>query len=101
MQSNANNVLLRSDGNCYNTCMQKSVKDPIVEEVRKHRMEHTLEFGSDLAAICANLRSVQTASGFKVVRLAPKKLSATNVVSHPDHNLCKRMQPRKSPFEGG
>jgi len=49
------------------------MKDPIVEEVRKHRMAHTRKFGGDLAAICADLRSVQKASGHVVVRLAPKK----------------------------
>jgi hypothetical protein len=50
------------------------MKDPIVEEVRKQRMEHTLKFKGDLSAICANLREVQIASGHKVVRLAPRKL---------------------------
>lgn len=53
------------------------MKDPIVEEVRKHRMEHTLKFGGDLSAICADLRSIQTASGHKVVRLAPRKPEPT------------------------
>ena len=45
------------------------MKDPIVEEVRKYRMEHTRKFGGDLAAICADLRRIQNASGHKVVRL--------------------------------
>ena len=49
------------------------MKDPIVEEVRKHRLEHTKKFRGDLAAICADLRSVQKASGHVVVRLEPKK----------------------------
>ena len=50
------------------------MKDVIVEEVRKHRMEHTRRFRGDLSAICADLRSVQTSSGHKIVRLAPRKL---------------------------
>jgi hypothetical protein len=50
------------------------MKDPIVEEVRRYRMEHTQRFQGDLSAICADLRSVQIASKHKVVRLAPKKL---------------------------
>jgi len=50
------------------------MRDPIVEEVRKWRMEHTKKFGGDLSAICADLRSIQEASGHKVVRLAPRKL---------------------------
>jgi len=49
------------------------MKDPIVEEVRKHRMEYTRRFRGDLAAICDDLRSIQVAPGHKVVRLAPKK----------------------------
>jgi len=49
------------------------MKDPIVEEVRKHRMEHTQKFGGDLAAICADLRTIQTVSGHEVVRLSPKR----------------------------
>jgi hypothetical protein len=49
------------------------MKDPIVEEVRRHRMEHTRKFKGDLAAICEDLRAVQIASGLKVVRLTAKK----------------------------
>jgi hypothetical protein len=50
------------------------MKDPIVDEVRKHRMEHTRKFSGDLAAICADLRSIQAASGHEVVRLSPRRL---------------------------
>ncbi|MFH1436012.1 MAG: hypothetical protein ABIJ56_09880 [Pseudomonadota bacterium] len=49
------------------------MKDPIVEEVRKHRMEHTRKFKGDLLAICADLRSIQISSGHKIVRFAPRK----------------------------
>lgn len=49
------------------------MRDPIVEEVRKHRMEHTRKFAGDLAAICEDLRAVQIACGHEVVRLAPRK----------------------------
>lgn len=47
------------------------MNDPIVEEVRKNRLEHTREHHGNLAAICADLRAVQEASGHKIVRLAP------------------------------
>jgi len=53
------------------------MKDPIVEDVRKHRMEHTLKFQADLSAICADLRAIQIASGGKVVRLVPRKQEPT------------------------
>ena len=57
------------------------MRDPIVEEVRKHRMEYTRKFRGDLSAICIELRSIQNASGHKVVRLAPKKLESTKIFS--------------------
>ena len=55
------------------------MKDPIVEEVRKHRMEHTRAFRGELSAICDALRSVQIASGHKVVRLSPIGLNSARV----------------------
>jgi hypothetical protein len=50
------------------------MKDPIVAEVRKHRMEHTRKFKGDLRAICADLRAIQSTCGHKVVRLPPRRL---------------------------
>lgn len=50
------------------------MRDLIVEEVRKYRMEHAQKFNFDLIAICDDLRSVQRASGHKVVRLPARKL---------------------------
>jgi hypothetical protein len=52
------------------------MKDPIVEEVRRHRMEHAKRLKFDLAAICEDLRSIQRSSGHKVVRLPPVRLKA-------------------------
>jgi hypothetical protein len=53
------------------------MKDPIVEEVREHRMEHTRKFGGDLKAICEDLRAIQKTCGHKVVRLPPRRLEPT------------------------
>ena len=53
------------------------MKDPIVEEVRKHRKEHTIKFHGELSEICADLRRVQETSGHEVVRLAPRKIGPT------------------------
>ncbi len=50
------------------------MKNPLVDEIRKNRLLHTQKFGGDLAAICADLRSIQTTSGHTVVKLHPKKL---------------------------
>ena len=55
------------------------MKDPIVEEVRGYRMEHTRKFRGDLAAICEDLRAIQKASRHKVVRLPAKRLPHTKV----------------------
>ena len=48
--------------------------DPIVEEVRRHRMEHTRKFGGDLNLICEDLRRIQQESGCDVVHCPPKML---------------------------
>ena len=53
------------------------MKDHIVEEVRKHRKEHTKKFHGELTEICADLRRVQETSGHEIVRLAPRKTSST------------------------
>jgi hypothetical protein len=50
------------------------MKDPIVEEVRKHRKEHTQKFNGELSKICSDLRRIQDISGHDVVRLAPRKI---------------------------
>ena len=54
------------------------MKDPIVDEVRKQRLEHTRKFKGDLIAICDDLKAIQKASGHKVVRMAPRKTVRTN-----------------------
>ena len=51
------------------------MSDPIVEEVRRHRMEHTRKFGGDLDRICEDLRRIQQESGCQVVRRPPKLLA--------------------------
>ncbi len=55
------------------------MKDPIVEEVRAHRMEHTRKFRGDLAAICEDLRAIQKESGHKLVHLPAKRLPRAKV----------------------
>jgi len=59
------------------------MKDPIVEEIRRIRMEHTRRLGSDLNAICADLKAVQARCGHKVVRLSPNRLRPTNGSTRP------------------
>lgn len=49
------------------------MKDPIVEEVRRWRMEHTRKFGGELKLIYEDLLRLQQASGCPVVRRPPKR----------------------------
>lgn len=51
------------------------MNDPIVEEVRRYRMEHTRKFGGNLKLIFEDLRRLQDESGCQVVRRAPKLLA--------------------------
>ena len=65
------------------------MNDPIVQEVRKYRMEHTLKFRGDLEAICADLRAIQASSGHTVVRLSPRRSEPTSA------STLRRVPPRK------
>jgi hypothetical protein len=49
------------------------MKDPSVEEVHEHWMEHTHQFGSKLHRICEDLREFEVSLGERVVTLEPKK----------------------------
>ena len=53
------------------------MKDPYVEEVRRHRMEHTRQFDSNLHRICEDLRQFESSLGDRVVTLEPKKRRRT------------------------
>lgn len=57
--------------------------DPIVEEVRRHRMEHTRKHANNLSEIIADLREVQERSGHKIVRLPPRRIEPTSHSSRP------------------
>ena len=50
-----------------------TMKDPIVEEVRKIREEHAARFGNDLRAIYEDLKRAERQSGRTVVSLPPKR----------------------------
>ena len=48
--------------------------DPIVEEIRRIRRAHALQFGNDLAAIAADLRRLERESGRSYVNFPPRLL---------------------------
>jgi len=54
------------------------MKDPIVEEIRKHRDNHAKKFNYDLNAICADFMERQKNSGHRLVRLKPRRLETKN-----------------------
>ncbi len=58
------------------------MKDPIVEEVRKHRMEHTVKCGGDLTKICDDLQHIEKKSGHAVVSLPGRKISVPQTSVH-------------------
>lgn len=60
------------------------MKNPIIEEVRRHRMEHARKFNFDLDAICADLRRIQEESGRPVVRLCIKKRTMGRRIASAD-----------------
>ena len=53
------------------------MKDPFVQEVRKHRMKHTKRFGADLHLICEDLRKFEGTLGNRVVSLEPRRIQPT------------------------
>ena len=50
------------------------IKDPIVEEVREARLQHTKRFGNDLNAIVADHKARQSKLDRPLVKLSPKRV---------------------------
>jgi len=48
------------------------MKDPIVEEVRRHRERHAAKFKFDLTKLAADARRRERPSGRQVVSLKPR-----------------------------
>ena len=53
-------------------------RDPIVEEVRKHRAEIAREYGNDVRAIVAGLEREDASETTPLVSLPPKRLPKTS-----------------------
>ena len=58
-------------------------RDPIVEEVRRHRQEYAARFRNDLKAICRDLREKQKKSGRRIVSLPPKRIEPVEAAGEP------------------
>ena len=57
-------------------------RDPIVEEIRKHRQHYASQFNYDIDAICDDIRRKQQESGRAVVTRKPKP-AATKTNDQP------------------
>ncbi len=55
------------------------MRDPIVEEVRCFRNEHSKQFNYDLDAICEDYKRHQAQAGNRLVRLKPMSTANKNI----------------------
>lgn len=51
------------------------IKDPIVDEIRRHREQHVATYGHDIKRIAAALREREAKSGRPVLNPGPKYLN--------------------------
>ena len=49
------------------------MQDPIADEIRRFRMEHTKQFGGDLRLICEDLRKLEATVADRLVVPEPKR----------------------------
>jgi hypothetical protein len=49
-------------------------QDPIVEEIRQIREQHSVKFNNDLRAIYRDLKKQEKKSGRKYLRFEPKRM---------------------------
>jgi plasmid stabilization system protein ParE len=73
-------------------------RDPIVEEVRRHREAIAREHGNDLDAIVAAFQREEATSGVTTVSLPPKRVvtPATRRKTAKKRRPNKRMEPTRS-----
>jgi hypothetical protein len=74
------------------------MKDPIVEEIRRFRDEHSKRFNYDLDAICEDYKAHQVQLGSRLVRLKPKT-AASQRSPNGAHRLKVRNEPQHFPSE--
>ena len=73
-------------------------RDPIVEEVRRHREAIAREHGKDLDAIVAAFQREEATSGVTTVSLPPKRVvkPATRRKTAKKRRPNKRMEPTRA-----
>ena len=50
------------------------VEDPIVEEIRRYRMEHAAQYGNDLKRIVEAYQELERTSGREYVNFEPRRV---------------------------
>ena len=58
--------------------------DPIVDEIRRIRQEHTDKFNRDLHAICEDLRRQERESGRQYVSYPPRRTESAGASTSTD-----------------
>jgi hypothetical protein len=52
------------------------IEDPVVEEIRRYRLEHAARYGNDLSKICEALRKQEKQSQKEFVNFGPRLLQS-------------------------
>ena len=60
--------------------------DPIIEEIRRVRQEHTHRFNGDLHAICEDLRRQERESGCRYVSFPPRRVQGVGASESAQDN---------------
>ncbi|MCU0916704.1 MAG: hypothetical protein MUC88_19400 [Planctomycetes bacterium] len=60
------------------------MKDPINEEIHKHREEHARQFNYDVRAICDDLRALQQSANLKGAGCLPSGSDPRAAPKHPE-----------------
>ena len=58
--------------------------DPIVDEIRRIRQEHSAKFNGDLHAICEDIRRQERESGRKYVSYPPRRAEIVTTSTSTD-----------------
>ncbi len=61
------------------------MNDPIIQDIRKIRDEHSKRFNYDLDAICEDYKALQVQEGSRLVRLRPAPADGRTSALKTDH----------------